>query len=140
MRIGLVTWSRRRAGGVETYVETVAATLSRMGHDLSLWFETDAPSNRPAMTLAPAVAQFDLGTEQQHAIDWAPDVLLVNGLNDTALEARLLRAHPSVFVAHNFYGTCISGSKSWAFPVERPCDRQLGWPCLLHYFPHRCGG
>lgn len=140
MRIGLVTWSRRRAGGVETYVETVAAALSRMGHELSLWFETDAPSDRPAMTLSTAITQFDLGAEEQRAMAWAPDALLVNGLNDTSLEARLLRARPSVFVAHNFYGTCISGIKSWAFPVERPCERQFGWPCLLHYFPHRCGG
>jgi glycosyltransferase involved in cell wall biosynthesis len=140
MRIGLVTWSCRRAGGVETYLEAVAAALTRFGHVVSLWAETETPSNRPPLVLPAGVAEFVIGGTVQAAFEWSPDVLLVNGLNDVALESRLLRARPSVFVAHNFYGTCISGTKSWAFPVDRPCHRQFGWPCMLHYFPHRCGG
>ena len=28
MRIGLVTWSRRRAGGVETYLESISVALA----------------------------------------------------------------------------------------------------------------
>jgi hypothetical protein len=71
---------------------------------------------------------------------WAPDVLLVNGLNDTALEGQLLRARPSVFVAHNFYGTCYQRHEGVGLSDRRPCHREFGWPCLLHYFPHRCGG
>ena len=140
MRIGLVTWSRRRAGGVETYLESISAALAQSGHGLSLWSETAEPRDRLEMTLPAGTAQFDISRDLPAALDWAPDVLLINGLNDVALESRLLRARPSVFVAHNFYGTCISGTKSWAFPVDRPCHRQFGWPCLLHYFPHRCGG
>jgi glycosyltransferase involved in cell wall biosynthesis len=140
MRIGLVTWSRRRAGGVETYVEAISTALARADHTLSLWFETDDPSDRPEMMLPASTPQFHIGRDPQAALDWAPDVLLVNGLNDVALEGRLLAARPSVFVAHNFYGTCVSGTKAWAFPVDRPCNKRLGWPCLMHYFPHRCGG
>lgn len=140
MRIGLVTWSRRRAGGVESYLESISAALAQSGHALSLWSETAEPRDRLEMTLPAGTVQFDICRDLPAAFDWAPDVLLINGLNDVALESRLLRARPSVFVAHNFYGTCISGTKSWAFPVERPCGRQFGWPCLLHYFPHRCGG
>ena len=140
MRIGVVTWSSRRAGGVETYLESIAAALAQSGHDVSLWAETDTPGDRPPMRLPAGIARFDLAHDLQAAFDWAPDVLLVNGLNDTALEGQLLRARPSVFVAHNFYGTCISGTKAWAFPIDRPCHREFGWPCLLHYFPHRCGG
>ena len=74
------------------------------------------------------------------ALAWMPDAVIVNGLHDSALESRLLTGMPSVFVAHNFYGTCISGTKSWAAPVARPCHRVFGAACLLHYFPHRCGG
>ncbi len=140
MRIGLVTWSRRRAGGVETYLESISAALAQSGHALSLWSETAEPRDRLEMTLPAGTVQFDMTRDLPAALDWAPDVLLVNGLSDVALESRLLRARPSVFVAHNFYGTCISGTKSWAFPVDRPCHRRFGWPCLLHYFPHRCGG
>src|SRR5262249_5996283 len=25
-------------------------------------------------------------------------------------------------------------------PVATPCSRRFGWGCLLHYYPHRCGG
>src|SRR5207253_1211226 len=25
-------------------------------------------------------------------------------------------------------------------PVVQPCNRRFGWQCLMHYFPHRCGG
>jgi glycosyltransferase involved in cell wall biosynthesis len=41
---------------------------------------------------------------------------------------------------HNYHGTCISGAKRFAFPVMRPCTRRFGIPCLLCYFPRRCGG
>jgi glycosyltransferase involved in cell wall biosynthesis len=140
MRIALVTWSNRRAGGVETYIESIAGALRRAGHDLSLWSETDGPVERSSISLPEGTARFIFARDRRAAFDWAPDVLLVNGLQDTGLEAELLHARPSVFVAHNFYGTCISGTKAWAFPVDRPCHRRFGLPCLLHYFPHRCGG
>jgi glycosyltransferase involved in cell wall biosynthesis len=140
MRIGLVTSSSRRAGGVETYLEAVASAFGCAGHEVSLWAETDEPSNRSPIALPAGAPSFDLRASLNAALDWRPDVLLVNGLGDVALETRLLRERPSVFVAHNFYGTCISGIKAWAFPTARPCHREFGWPCLIHYFPHRCGG
>jgi glycosyltransferase involved in cell wall biosynthesis len=45
-----------------------------------------------------------------------------------------------VFFAHNYYGTCISGAKTFKSPVVTPCDRRFGWQCLAHYYPRRCGG
>src|SRR5439155_20630224 len=30
--------------------------------------------------------------------------------------------------------------KTFTFPTVRPCSRQFGPACLLHYFPRRCGG
>jgi glycosyltransferase involved in cell wall biosynthesis len=47
---------------------------------------------------------------------------------------------PSVFFAHDYNGTCISGSKSFKYPVVEPCDRRFGPACLAHYYPRRCGG
>ena len=35
---------------------------------------------------------------------------------------------------------CISGEKTFKFPDVRPCGLPFGWKCLLHYYPHRCGG
>src|SRR2546423_13367613 len=47
---------------------------------------------------------------------------------------------PAVFFAHAYYGTCISGAKTFKRPTVTPCDRRFGRECLLQYFPHRCGG
>jgi len=56
------------------------------------------------------------------------------------LEARILKIAPAVFFAHAYYGTCISGAKMFKSPTPTPCSRRFGWQCLLHYYPHRCGG
>ncbi len=140
MRIALATASRRRAGGVETYVEQVLASLAARGHEVALWAETDVPGAVAPIDLPPGARSTLIASGDDEARAWKPDAVVVNGLNDVALEARLLASAPSVFVAHNFYGTCISGTKSWAAPVPRPCHRVFGAACLLHYFPHRCGG
>jgi glycosyltransferase involved in cell wall biosynthesis len=71
---------------------------------------------------------------------WAPDLLYSHGLEDARLESQVLDVAPAVFFAHSYYGTCISGAKTWQFPVVRPCTRHFGPPCLLHFYPHRCGG
>jgi glycosyltransferase involved in cell wall biosynthesis len=71
---------------------------------------------------------------------WKPDVLLAHGLADRSRERALLDAAPTAFVVHNYDGFCVSGAKAWAVPRPRPCQRTLGPGCLLHYFPHRCGG
>lgn len=140
MRLALATWSRRRAGGVETYVEHVLAALHRAGHDVALWFEEDVPSDASPIVLPPRAASVSLRASLDAALAWRPDGLIVNGLRDVALETRLLAAHPTLYVAHNFGGTCISGTKTWSAPIERPCARRFGPGCLAHYFPHRCGG
>jgi glycosyltransferase involved in cell wall biosynthesis len=84
----------------------------------------------------------DLGSEQALAAlrDWRPDVIYVHKLDDPDLERKVLGLAPSVFFAHDYNGTCISGTKTFKSPVVRPCERRFGWQCLMHYFPHRCGG
>jgi len=47
---------------------------------------------------------------------------------------------PAVFFAHGYHGTCISGGKTFKFPVVKPCTMRFGWQCLMHFYPHRCGG
>lgn len=140
MRIAIATASSRRAGGVETYVEQVLASLAANGHDVALWAESDQPDGVAPIALPAGARSVSMAGGADAALAWMPDALIVNGLHDSALESRLLTGLPSVFVAHNFYGTCISGTKSWAAPVARPCHRVFGAACLLHYFPHRCGG
>ena len=140
MRIALATWSRRRAGGVETYVEHVGAALAAAGHDVALWHEADTPASAAPIALPSGAASLQLTGSATDALAWQPDAVIVNGLENVDLEGQLLAAAPALFVAHNFYGTCISGRKSWGMPIERPCSRRFGAAYLAHYFPHRCGG
>jgi len=132
-------------GGVETYLNTIIPELARAGHELAFWSEADEPVGRDQIYLppgSPAWCVAELGAERalQELRDWQPSVTYTHNLSDPKLEAETVALAPSVFFAHDYYGTCISGAKTFKFPVVKPCDRRFGWQCLLHYFPHRCGG
>jgi glycosyltransferase involved in cell wall biosynthesis len=71
---------------------------------------------------------------------WSPDLIYAHGLLDPELEASTIEVAPSVFFAHSYYGTCISGTKTFKHPVVRPCGRRFGWQCMVQYYPRRCGG
>lgn len=144
MRIALVTWSIRRAGGVEAYVEAVASALAPRGHRVSVWYETREPHGREPLALPSNIDTFLLDREPVRAAgrlrEWSPDVVLQNGIEQPGVERALSTVAPSIFVAHNYHGTCISGTKTWTLPHVAQCSRRFGAGCLLHYFPHRCGG
>jgi glycosyltransferase involved in cell wall biosynthesis len=145
MRIAVVNWSKRRVGGVETYLNTIIPELSRAGHEIAFWYEVDEPLEREQIGLpddAPAWCVSALGAEKALAAlrDWRPDVIYTHKLSDPGLERKVLGLAPSVFFAHDYNGTCISGTKTFKYPIVQPCSRRFGWQCLAHYFPHRCGG
>lgn len=145
MRIAVINWNRRRIGGVETYLNTIIPELFRAGHELAFWCEFDEPADREQINLppgSPAWCVSELGSKRALASlrEWEPDLIYTHKLQNPKLEAETLRIAPSVFFAHDYYGTCISGAKTFKFPVVKPCNRRFGGQCLLHYFPHRCGG
>lgn len=145
MRIAVVNWSRRRVGGVESYLSTVIPELARDGHTLAFWHEVDEPLERAAIALpadAPSWCAAELGRERALAAlgEWQPEVIYAHKLLDPELERMIQKIAPAVFFAHDYNGTCISGDKTFKRPSVRPCDRRFGWQCLLHYYPHRCGG
>lgn len=145
MRIAIVNWSNRRVGGVETYLNTIIPELSRAGNEIAFWSEVDEPTERAQIDLPPNSPFWcvsTIGAERAlHCLrDWQPDVIYVHKVADADLEYEVLGLGPSVFFAHDYNGTCISGTKTFKFPIVQPCSRRFGWPCLLHYFPHRCGG
>jgi glycosyltransferase involved in cell wall biosynthesis len=72
--------------------------------------------------------------------EWRPDVIYAHGLRQPLLEKAVQAVAPAVLLAHNYYGTCISGSRAHQFPAVRPCERRFGATCLLHFYPRRCGG
>jgi glycosyltransferase involved in cell wall biosynthesis len=145
MRIAVVYSYRRKIGGIETYLDIVIPALVNVGHTLSYWFENGGDSDLEQIALpdgVPAWCVEEMGVEQ--ALDalreWKPDLIYSHGLLDPMLEARVLEIAPAVIFIHGYYGTCISGNKTFKFPVVKPCSRRFGWKCLVHYFPHRCGG
>lgn len=145
MRIAVVNWSNRRVGGVETYLNNVIPQLVARGHSISFLHEVNKPIDRerielPAGTTAWCVADLGVSAALEALRDWRPDLIYAHGLLKPNFEAATIKVAPSVFFAHNYYGTCISGAKAFKSPEVKPCNLQFGAKCLLHYFPHRCGG
>jgi len=145
VRIAIANWNRRKVGGIETYLGGVIPELHRFGHAMAFWSELDQPANREPIPLPngiPVWCVSELGVQAALAVlrDWRPDLIYAHGLLNPRLEARTLTIAPAVFCAHSYYGTCISGAKTFKFPVVTPCSRPFGWQCLVHYYPHRCGG
>ncbi len=144
MRIAIVNWSNRQIGGTGTYLRTVLPALAR-DHALAFLHELDAPADVEPLALPAGVPRWNIETAgPAAAVDalraWAPDLVFVNGLLDPAHEAAVLDVAPAVLLAHDYYGTCISGRKAFGLPVTQPCDRAFGPSCLVQYFPRRCGG
>jgi glycosyltransferase involved in cell wall biosynthesis len=145
MRIAIVNSNTRRVGGVETYLNTIIPELSRAGHEIAFWSEVDLPVERARIELppdAPSWCVAELGTTRALSSlrDWQPDLIYAHKLADPEIERQVQEVAPSVFFAHDYNGTCISGTKTFKFPVVQPCQRRFGPACLAHYFPHRCGG
>lgn len=144
MRIGISTWTRRLAGGVETYLSALVPALLERGHDVAILHEVDDPVDRAPLAITTAVPHWCAAEGRDRALAdlraWRPDVIFLQGLEDPSLEASVAAIAPAVLFAHAYRGTCISGTKSFATLGQTACDRRLGWECLLRYYPLRCGG
>ncbi|HLK86445.1 MAG TPA: glycosyltransferase family 4 protein [Candidatus Binataceae bacterium] len=145
MRIALVNTHRARVGGAETYLDTIVPALSAAGMRLALLSEIDASAELPSIRLpadAPCWPAHEIGWPRAltNLADWRPDVIYAHGMHDVAAAGRIIEIAPSVLFAHGYYGTCISGHKMFAVPSARPCARRFGWPCLVQFYPRRCGG
>lgn len=145
MRIAIAYSRRTKVGGIETYLDSIIPELHRLGHSLAFFHEVNGASEREEIALpngSPAWCVADLGAKRALAMlsDWRPDLIYAHGLAEPELESQLLEIAPAVFFAHGYYGTCISGAKSFKTPTAKPCDRTFSRACLLHYYPHRCGG
>jgi glycosyltransferase involved in cell wall biosynthesis len=145
MRIAVANWSCRKVGGTEDYLDEVIPELARFRHEVGFFCEVDAPANRRRIKLPEDCSLWscsEAGSEAALATlrGWNPDLIYCHKLSDPALEEDILKIAPSIFFIHDYHGMCISGLKTFKFPVVRPCARRFGWQCLMHYFPHRCGG
>ncbi len=146
MRLLIATSHRNMVGGAEKYLQEILPCLARRGHELALLYEYRFDSSKeridprniqiPCLGIAEAGSQAGL----RFVRDWQPDVVYSQGLEAVDLQSTLLTQYPTVFYAHNYVGTCVSGEKCHAFPTPRPCDRRFGPACLALYYPRRCGG
>jgi glycosyltransferase involved in cell wall biosynthesis len=144
MKIAAVNTHHTLIGGAETYLDTVIPALAAAGHQIAFFSELDAPPDAPRIQLperAPAWCAGAMGARQALAAleSWRPDVIYVHDMSLLSA-AQMIEIAPAVLFAHGYYGTCISGNKMFAAPRPRPCARRFGWQCLVHYYPHRCGG
>ena len=145
LRVAVANWSFRRVGGTETYLSAILPQMLKHGMEVGIVREMERPMDRARIELPGEVPEWNLevlGLDGvlQGVRDWGPDVIYTHILEDPDLEEGLLDIAPSVFDAHAYYGTCISGFKAHAWPVARPCHKQFGLPCLIHYLPRGCGG
>jgi glycosyltransferase involved in cell wall biosynthesis len=145
MRIAVASFSSRRVGGAESYVDEVIAEFANSGHNVGLFVEYDVPADRPPIQLpgeSPlwCVANQGITAATAGLREWHPDLIFAHGLANPRVEAATLSVAPAVFFAHGYYGTCISGAKTNSYPKIVPCTRTFGPKCLLHFYPRRCGG
>src|SRR4051812_7328384 len=99
MRIAIVNSSRRKVGGVETYLSNVIPALHRGGHQLAFWHEVDLPKDRAQIELPPnipswCVAQIGSSRALQELRLWNPDVIYTHKIEDPILEAETIKIAP----------------------------------------------
>src|SRR5579875_716908 len=145
MRIAIIHRALSKTGGVESYLDLILPALAEQGHQLAFLAEDEGGDEAGEIHLQAHAARWlvkQLG--HRAALNlvraWRPDLLFVNWSLEPGLEASLLRLAPAVFFAHACWGACSSGYKRWARAGFAPCQRRLGWSCLAHYYPFRCGG
>jgi glycosyltransferase involved in cell wall biosynthesis len=146
MRILIANWNRNVSGGAEKYVQALLPGLLARGHKVGVLSEK--PVNPQLETVdAPefalpswCVEELGFETAMRSVSQWQPDVVYAHGLESGELEDALSRTYPTVLFAHNYYGTCGTGSKCHSFPQVSPCERHFGPMCLLLHYPRRCGG
>ena len=134
MRILLATEGIEEAGGVDTYLASVACGLVSRGHAIAVLHQ-NAPA-REAGVPWPSVDRFGLrelgtGPALPSAADaWRPDLCFSHNMSALEIEKELVERWPVVKMMHGYLGTCVSGQKSFGFPRREPCDRRFGAQCL----------
>src|SRR5262249_26873629 len=145
MRIVVVNWTARKVGGIESYLTSLIPLLKKTGHDVEFVAEADVPASRDSVLSPPnqclgVVTHLGADAVLARIQEYKPSAVYVHGAVSPSFERKVQRVAPAVYFAHAYDGLCISGLKTFKFPVVKPCYRRFDWKCLLHYFPHRCGG
>jgi glycosyltransferase involved in cell wall biosynthesis len=145
MRVLIATENAGIVGGIETYLRALLPLLRAVGYDIGLLVGTGSVTRDGILAGCPDVPAWSAAQRPAAAIlgdidRWAPDLVFGHGIADPTLEAALVKRFPSVFFAHVYHGTCLSGTKCHSWPAYQSCSRTFGLGCLCAYLPRRCGG
>ena len=146
MRLLIAAYHLNVIGGTEKYLQALLPALARRGHELALVSERALDPaleriNASALSIPThSLSEEGLDGVLQFAAAWNPDVVYLHGMARADFEQALVDRFPTALFAHNYYGTCATGSKCFSFPQIRPCTRRFGRACLVLHYPRRCGG
>jgi len=145
MRILIANWHRNVLGGAEKYIQSLLPGLLARGHQVALVCEWQADREREIVDAGLSIPVFCSAELQfpnlMPALDhWQPDVVYIQGMEGSDLHRALLDRYAGVLFAHNYGGTCATGTKCHGFPQPRPCHRRFGLMCLVLHYPRQCGG
>jgi glycosyltransferase involved in cell wall biosynthesis len=136
------------AGGVQVYLDAVMSAFAARGHELAIAYCTDegamGEADGEAAPISRRLPRFHLaGPEARATLEeirtWAPDICYSHNMADVDVDRALGGIAPVVKFMHGYFGTCIGGLKTHAFPTPVACDRVYGPACLALYLPRRCG-
>ena len=135
MRVLIANHSHAVGGGAESYLRRLLEHAGESDLEFSLLVESPEAARGPLIICDESMLVCHWGVrdegETRAAITaWGPDIVYVNGLNDTILEEWLVNTFPSVLYAHNYYGTCLTGEKRHRFPKLVMCERTFGVSCF----------
>ncbi len=143
MRVLIAHEAPAGGGGVESYLAAIMPALRSRGHQVAFLCADsrrgEGPTRLDDAAEVMSVADEGMAGAMTRVGRWSPDVCFSHNMGPLAVDEQLLATCPVVKMMHGYFGTCISGLKSHAFPAVRPCSRVLGAACLALYFPRRCG-
>lgn len=137
MRILLANDGIDDAGGVNTYLRSLCRALEARGHPVA-WLHCGTTGRAPVADCW-GVGALGFGPAMAYASAWRPDVCFSHNMQPLDVERALIAMAPVVKMMHGYFGTCVSGLKSFAWPSRRPCSRTVGAACLALYLPRHCG-
>lgn len=144
MRLLIATQHLRIVGGVETYLHALLPLLAKRGFEIAVLAEFgESPDGILSAYPDLPIWTTSGGSVKEVFVElgrWKPEIVYCQGLLNSEVESSLADRFATVLYAHNYSGTCVSGTKCYSRPFAETCNRTLGPGCLAAYFPRGCGG
>src|SRR5579863_7398150 len=145
MRILIYGGYAHVVGGAQEYLRRLIPEILRDGHRVAYAYDVPIPDGVERVVDSGDIELIDYSAPRTHAASaqiaaWRPDVVYANSQHDAAIEKEIVEKFPAAMFEHDYYGTCASGRKRFAFPRIEACERKFGAMCLALHYPRRCGG